>query len=131
MEDHIAKRISEGKWIAIYPFGYTRKMINDGSIEIIIDDRQAEIVRYIFELYISGEYSFNTLAEEIQRKYSEPIYKAKIENIIKKPFYYGYMKIKNILYPHSYGAIITKEIFDKAQHIASNRRGRWISPLNK
>lgn len=126
--NHIDNKIKKGEWIAIYPFGYVRTIQPDGSIEVTIDKRQAEIVRLIFNLYTSEQYSFSMIAKEVKSRYQEPIYKAKIENIIKKPFYYGMMKIKNQLYPHHYGAIITKEVFDKAQQIASSRRGRWVPP---
>lgn len=132
MSSHIKRRASEGKWIAVYPFGYERVIAEDGvSIEITINKQQAEIVKKIFDLYTSGDYSFENIAQYINSNYKTVMYKAKIENIIKKSFYYGDMKIKGELYPHNYGAIITKEIFDQAQEIAAKRRGRWISPLNK
>ena len=126
------KRVSEGKWIAIYPFGYERVIAEDGvSIEVVINKQQAEIVKYIFDLYVSGDYSLEMIAQEVNSKYRMIMYKSKIESLIKKTFYYGDMKIKGELYPHNYGAIITKEVFDQAQEIATKRRGRWISPLHK
>lgn len=129
MSSHIATMIQKGKWIAAYPLGYVRTIDPDGSVVIKIDEQKADIVRFIFDCYVSGFYSFQMIAVEVNSRYNESLYKAKIENIIKRPFYYGMMKIKGELYPHHYGAIITKEVFDKAQEIASTRRGRWTPPI--
>ncbi len=129
MNDHINKKVSQGKWIAVYPFGYKRAINSDGVVTITIDPEKSEIVRFIYDLYLSENYSFSMISNEVVAKYKEPIYKSKIEKILKKPFYYGMMKIKNDLYPHSYGSIITKQDFDKVQEISSNRRGRWISKI--
>ena len=123
--DYIAQRASSGKWVAKYPYGYRLIINNDGNHAVTVVEIEKQMVQRIFELYTSEKYSLSMIVAEIQSIYKQPLYKSKLEHILKQPFYYGVMKIKGKYYPHDYGAFITKEMFDKAQQILSNRRGRW------
>jgi len=37
--------------------------------------------------------------------------------VLRNPFYYGMMRIKNELYPHKYEPLISKELFDRVQQV--------------
>ena len=42
---------------------------------------------------------------------------SQIQHILMNPFYYGEMRIKGKLYPHSYPPLITKELFDQCEEV--------------
>jgi site-specific DNA recombinase len=46
-----------------------------------------------------------------------PVNRTAIEHILKNPFYYGEMRVKEQLYKHNYEPIITKWLFDKCEEI--------------
>ena len=50
-------------------------------------------------------------------KEPKPIPKSKIHSILKDPFYYGEMRIKDELYPHKYQSLISKQLFDRVQEV--------------
>ena len=107
-----AKLRSEGRCIYISPIGY----LDEGSNSKPFDGERAPIVKKIFELYGTGEWSYTTLAawanqqglttkpvrrkrtrkEKLQGipiesmpKLSRPVTAKTIENILNNPFYIG------------------------------------------
>ena len=82
-------------------FGY--KVVDKQNVE---DPVQSKIVNDIFDLYGSGQYSFVTLAKEIQERYGVELPKYRIAQILWCTAYYD-----GEMYP----PIITKAQFDKAQ----------------
>ncbi len=59
--------------------------------------------------------------------YKEPKHepKSKIYSILKDPFSYGEMRIKNELYPHKYQPLISKQLFNRVQEVFN---GYYIKP---
>lgn len=103
------------------PFGYSK----DANGYFIINEKEASVVRLIFELHNSGKYSLNKLALELnERGYSHRGKKFTnyfLRMFIKSTVVIGYSdvykpktgwKVKRI-----YPQIISKEIWEKAQTV--------------
>ena len=59
-------RSSQGYWNHIAPFGYKniREEKSNRSV-VIVDDVEAPIVKDIFELYATGNYTLESLVSEV------------------------------------------------------------------
>lgn len=60
----------------------------------------------MFELYVTGNYSFRQITEMmkelgLKNKQGGHVSHSKIADALKDPFYYGVMKAKGELYPHT------------------------------
>lgn len=89
--------------------------------------RRAPYVRQIFEEYATGLYSMVTIRQMVtnaglKTKKGNKVSVSHIENILKNPFYYGYMDYKGMLYKHVHPRLITKELFDECQRVRLGRR---------
>lgn len=116
------RKIRNGEWIRESPLGYINIKDENDKSNIIPDPERAHYIVRLFELYASGNYSMITLAKEakgmgLQSKKGFAIGVSSIERILKNPFYYGYMKIKDKIYLHKYEPLITKALFDKAKAV--------------
>lgn len=135
----------EGKCLYTSPIGY----LDNGSSDKPIDLERAPIVKRIFELYSTGEWSFRQLAKwaneqglttkptrkhrtkneilsnvsiEDREKIARPVSHKSIENLLKNPFYIG--KLKNL---ESYTdgkfhqPLIDVGLFNKVQEVLKKR----------
>lgn len=125
MESHVDKKLKQGKWIAVYPYGYTITLDDNGEQKVIIDPVKSLIVKKCFEWYASEDYSLSMIEDKVKKEFKIPLSKARIENILRKKFYYGVMEAKGKEFDHSYGSLISKELYDAVQLIMKNRRGTW------
>ena len=126
MSDHIHEKLSRGQWVAVYPYGYSLK-IKNRIHTVEVDAQKKRVVQELYRLYITGNYSLSMLAQYIQDTYSLPLYKARVENILKNKFYHGIMVVRGKEYPHDYEKIITREDYDAVQVIMKKRGrgGKW------
>lgn len=103
-------------------FGYT---VDDNG-KIIVNDNEAEIVKLIFDLYNSGEYSTTTLTKELQtRGYSmrgKAISLHFVTNMLKSTAFIGYTEFNGVkrIYPR----IISDELFESVKtRLNANHKG--------
>lgn len=87
-------------------FGYTAR-----NKYMVPEEKEAPIVRNIYELYATGNYSFNTLAIEINERYGTNFPKYRIAQLLSNKHYYD-----GEIYP----PIISAELFNKALEVAKN-----------
>ena len=83
--------------------------------------KNAEIIHRIFEMYASGNYSYPSLAKELLDEglfpdYTQMSLQGQLMRWIKASLYYG-----DSFYP----ALITKELFDKANAISQSHKNEW------
>lgn len=118
-------------------FGYTNISLPSGQKSIVINPDQAPWVVKIFEEYAKGNNSYQTIADKMKAEgFPRSIRGALItdrtvELILRNPFYYGMMKIKNQLYPHKYEKIITEELFHRVQGVIANHHKAPIQYAGK
>lgn len=112
-------KLERGEWPNHAPFGYK----NDKNTKtLVIDKKVAPIVIRIFELYASGQYSMQQVANQLYQEgfrtgKGTKILKARVEMTLKNPFYFGLMLRHGKYYSGKHKPIISKQLFDKAQEV--------------
>ena len=122
---------SSGKWQGLAPTGYLNTIDAENKKTIVIDAVRGPLVKKMFEDFSTGLYSLtdmeiwakkhNLLSRRPQKGVISPLTRTTIFQMFKNPFYYGEMKVKNILIPHVYEPLIDKCLFDKVQNVLSGK----------
>lgn len=106
-------------WFPGYaPTGYINNRL-EKTIEP--DPERAHFVTKAFQLYDTGRYSLETLAQELQndgfrtRTGCGHVPKATLEDILKNPFYYGYFRSKGYLFKGKHKPLISKGLWNRVQ----------------
>lgn len=113
------EKIAQGGLPTKPPVGY--KTIGEKGHKIhIIDEENAPLVKKMFELYSSGNYSLNALVEimhkeGLRNREGNKIGKSRMHDNLSNPFYYGKMCWNNEIYQGRHKPLITKELFDIVQ----------------
>lgn len=115
----IEQKLRQGEWIAQAPYGYKSVTDAAGKKNLVPHEYESLIVKKMFELYSSGLYSLDSLANKINNEYGLTWSDTGISKILTRPFYYGEMKVKGQLYPHKYQPLVSKELFDTVEKIKS------------
>lgn len=121
-DDAVYVKISKaekGELAGPAPFGYTNTTRdNNPKLKWVApQEPQATIVRKIFEWYATGSYSMDTIRAKIKEQFNIALHKGKIDDILKRKFYYGIIVYEGKEYPHNYEKLITQELFDRVQVI--------------
>ncbi|HAT4692796.1 recombinase family protein [Legionella pneumophila serogroup 1] len=124
------KKLEEGTILGDSPLGYLNTKRVDKKkekVEVTIDPVRGHFIKKMFEEYATGLYSMDEIRlrlteEGLRSKKGCKISKSQVENILKKPFYYGYMQYKGLLYKHVHPALISKELFDECQRVRAGKR---------
>ena len=141
--DKIGAAKRKGKWVGGRPaLGYD---LDRGNHRIVVNHKEAELIRLIFELYIQekslltvtkilNERGFRTKTHLRKGKPSGAV-KFKHTNIqltIKNWLYTGKIFYRGEVYPGLHEPIISEEIFRQANEIlVNNRRERGVSKNTK
>ncbi len=128
----LRQKLRRGEWPGYAPLGY----LNDLRTHTIVKDpKRAKLVKKLFELYATGNYSLKDLQkiitnEGLLSRQGKQLSISVIQNILQNPFYYGVFRYKGELYQGSHKPIISKKLFDKCQKILKDR-ARPIKRLKK
>ncbi|MEI7810231.1 MAG: recombinase family protein [bacterium] len=121
------EKIAQGWLPTKPPIGY--KTIGEKGHKIhIIDEKTAPLVKKMFELYSTGNYSVISIEDEMYKLglrsiNGKRILQSRIYELLQDPFYCGKMKWNDEVYPAKHEPLITKDLFEKAQNILK-RRGK-------
>lgn len=113
------EKIAQGGFPTRPPVGY--KTIGEKGHKIhIVDEEQAPLVKKMFELYSTGNYSLNALAdimrkEGLRSNEGSDIGKSRMHKHLSNPFYYGKMCWNNEIYDGKHEPLISKELFNAVQ----------------
>ena len=108
------------------PFGYKRSLSSDANIPdariLLIDSPAARAVRKCFDLYSSGKYTYDELADMLNKRgfltsKGKPFCRQNIYCMLKNQVYIGQIVYKNEIYPGRHEAIISRELWDRVQQI--------------
>lgn len=101
------------------PFGYGYTLNSGIVVGIVIDQRQAFIVRRIYNMYSTGLVSLRKITETINAdplmKSWETLSRSKIYRILKNPFYYKTITEDDKSRRVAYKPIVTRELFERVQ----------------
>lgn len=97
-----------------------------GQRTIVPHSFEAPIIREVFELAATGNYSLQSLADfaakkGLKTKTGKDISKSHIHMILKSPTYYGYFYWNGELYKGIFEPLVSKSIWDLAQKALKNR----------
>lgn len=95
--------------------------------KILIDEEQAEIVRYIYKQYSLGMYVkdiLNELNEKHILNRNRPFTRVTLYNTLRNEKYTGIYRYENEIFENMYPAIISKELFDSIRlKTTTNKKG--------
>lgn len=127
-------RLKQGLYPLKAPAGY---LDNGGGKAKTICQVKGPLIRELYELYATGEYSLETVADEmwqrgLRSRNGGKIYKSKIDRILRDPFYVGMIKIWSTGYLGQgiHEPLISQELYDRVQARRNGRTNRKATKLN-
>lgn len=121
----LREKIRRGIYPAFAPKGYLNDLKNK---TIIVDTKEAPIIKKAFKLYVKGVYGFDDIgkflfSKGIKTKNDNPLHKDRIKRILSNPFYYGHFRYAGEIYEGIHKPLISKKLFDQVQEVLK-KRGR-------
>jgi len=124
-------RLKQGFYPMRAPIGYLDQGAGKAKT---IDPVKGPIVKKAFELYGSGQWSIQTLMDELYRRSlrnnaGERVTQNGLHTILRNPFYTGVMRImaSGETYLGNHEALISKSLFNRVQDILHGRVGTRIN----
>ena len=119
----LRQKVRRGECPGVAPFGY----INDVRTHtIVIDRRNASIVKEAFELYARGDQRLEDIAEFLKSKGvlsrgGKTAHRDRVKKMLINPFYYGHFRYVGEVYEGKHTPIISKKLFDQVQAVLAKR----------
>ena len=113
------EKLAQGWLPTTSPLGY--KTMGDKRHKIhVIDEEKAPLVRKMFELYATGNYSLNALVkimdkEGLRNKKNKTASRTRIHKLLSDPFYYGKNRWNGEISAGQHKPLISKELFEEVQ----------------
>jgi site-specific DNA recombinase len=134
--DNLSEEVKKGQmekieqgWLPTKPpLGY--KTIGESGHKIhIIDNQKAPLVKKMFTLYATNQYSLSKLTEKmyeegLRTQGGNKLVKSRLADLLASPFYYGKIIWNNKAYQGKQEPLISEELFKKVQSI----KGRKTTP---
>lgn len=118
------ERVRQGRWPWEAPTGY----LNKGKGIKEPDPSQAPLVRQGFELYATGSWSLERLAEEMRQRglkntRGDPVNLNRLSEIFNNPFYTGVVRMPGTreLFAGLHEAIVSKALFERVQKLLQGK----------
>src|SRR3989338_8151090 len=113
----IRQKIRNGIFCGPAPVGYLN---NTKTRTVVVDKNKASLVRKLFELYSTGNYTLESVALKIDSlgfaaQKGNPLRISKCQQILTSPFYYGILSYWGEHFEGKHEPIITKKLFDRVQ----------------
>ncbi|MEP2990623.1 MAG: recombinase family protein [Parasphingorhabdus sp.] len=125
-------RLKQGLYPWAAPLGY---LDNGGGKPKTPDPIRAPLIKELYELYATGNYSFRSIVPEAERiglrNHRENLLSKKaIENILRNPFYTGIIDVRSTskVFQGVHQPIVSPKLFQK---VADVRAGRTLKKSNK
>jgi len=116
-------KLRRGGWPGLAPLGY----LNDEEHHTVVPHPEvALLVRKLFEVYATGDYSLADLQREARQwglmsKSGKPVRKNVLARLLTNPFYYGVMRFRGEHYEGSHPPLISKVLFDRVKQALVQR----------
>jgi DNA invertase Pin-like site-specific DNA recombinase len=129
----MAAKARSGGTLGRAPLGYlnARDLSEGRNIGVVtFDPERAPLIKTAFELYASGDYSIETLADELTRRGlrtkaarfpSGPISTSKLQALLRDPYYIGYITYDGELISGRHERLVSDELLDQTQAILDER----------
>ncbi len=119
----LRQKVRRGEYPGKAPLGY----VNNKATHIIEPDTEKHLlVRKLFELYASGDYSLRSVRDKITEAglvspSGKQLSISNTQSILQNPFYYGAFLFRNELHEGKHEPAITKKIFDQVQAVMKQK----------
>ena len=144
----LMQKRSQGKPSGNTPFGYEKEKVgwDEGRKRAVysqkwsVDKKEAEIVKRIFKMYASGNYSIQKIAETLTKeghktKSGNPFTYSSVKCILPNKSYLGLVWSPRKKLPDVkstvHKAIISKKLFNQCQDVLRERKGCFGRPVAK
>ena len=129
----LRQKVRRGEQSGQAPTGYLNDKLNK---KIIPDVERFRLVRKMFEVYATGNYSLkdtrNLLAQKgLVSKNGKVLTVSNTQMILKNPFYYGMFLFNKELYQGKHEPAISKKLFDKCAEISARNAHPMKRGINK
>ncbi|NJL32532.1 MAG: recombinase family protein [Chloroflexaceae bacterium] len=127
----LQEKARRGLWVGPVPFGYEKR---DGLL--IVHERDARVVRWLFERYATGLHSYNRLADELNSDGYQfrdrvtgqyrPFGHESIRSILKNRAYLGYVSCSDEELPGAHQSLISQELWEQVQQARATRAACYL-----
>jgi site-specific DNA recombinase len=118
LREEVIKGMREKAEQGIYPgrapYGYIN---NKGTRAIEIHPQNAEIARYVFERYGTGQYSLLALSKDVRHVWGVRISKTNLHKMLSNPFYIGQFKWQGRMYQGTHPTLISADLYARAKDV--------------
>src|SRR3989339_1311528 len=119
----LRQKIRNGVWPGWAPVGYLN---NPKTRGIDVDSEKAPKVKKLFEMYATGAYTLQSLANwckehNLRGNLGKEIALSNVQSILQNIFYIGLMKYGGEIHEGQHGPLISKKLFDSCQEVMSKR----------
>jgi site-specific DNA recombinase len=118
------------------PIGYlnVREQFEGRSVNTVaVDDKRAPFVRLGYELFASGQYTYDELRDKLNeagfrsrpnRRYPErPVSRHTVEAMLRNRYYLGYVTFSGTEYRGRHEPIVSQGLFDRVQQVLRTMPG--------
>lgn len=123
----MAEKAKAGYWPGWAPIGYKNfeNPSPNGNLDrrIVVPDKDvAPLIKKLFELYATGNFSVESLRDVIHKRglrsrMGKKLQVSSVHRILSNPFYYGVVPWRGKIYPGKHTPIINKVHFDGCQKV--------------
>jgi site-specific DNA recombinase len=129
----MSQKAKMGGWPTKAPVGYLNirdKSAGKEIAKVVLDPERVLLVRELFRLYATGEYSLPELQATMHakgltspyaRKPGAPVSVSKLAEMLANPFYIGVVQWSGVRYPGQHKALIPQSLFDRVQQMLRSR----------
>jgi site-specific DNA recombinase len=129
----MTQKAKMGGWPTKAPIGYLNvreKSAGKEIAKVVLDPERALLVRELFHLYATGEYSLpelqvtmhaKGLTSPYARRPGAPVSVSKLAEMLANPFYVGVVRWGDVRYPGQHKALVPRSLFDRVQQTLRSR----------
>ncbi len=119
----LRQKVRRGEQSGVAITGYLNDKVNH---KIVPDPERFPLIRKMFELYATGEYSLKDLRDKMTSlglisRSGKVFTISNIQMFLKNPFYYGAFYFNGELHRGIHKPAITKKLFDKCQEVMAQK----------
>lgn len=127
------EKFERGEWPVKAPIGYKNVRDDKSHSEVVEDKNTSYLIKQMFKLYATGQYSLGSLSEEMSKrglktKNGKLLSPESVKKILKNKFYIGKMVMWNEEVQGKHKPIIEESLFNQVQNILAERKitqDRW------
>ena len=121
------EKFRRGEWPVKAPIGYKNVRDERGYSYVIEDKNTSYLIKQMFKLYATGEYSLTSLSKEMAKrglktKSGKLLSADRIKRILQNKFYIGKMVMWGEKVRGKHKPIIDKSLFNQVQRVLAERR---------